>query len=138
MKILAQLANNANALDVIEELCSLVTSSSSRLCRLAITSIGTIACTSRCSASPVHDTATVTLIEFLSLDAPHVSAAAAVTLADVLRKHGGQREVVAPVLCGCLKVMDDGEGKAAVIWMLGEVGEVRFFRAERLVLRDWF
>ena len=64
------------------------------------------------------------LVELCSLDVGHVSAGAACTLRDVLRKHVVLRALVSPVLCGCLKFIEDGEGRAAIIWMLGEVGEV--------------
>ncbi|GMI41643.1 hypothetical protein TeGR_g8390, partial [Tetraparma gracilis] len=123
-QILAKLANTNNALDIISELSEYVSDIDGRLGKLAIKSIGEVACTSRCCASPVAETVVEKLVELCSLDVGHVSAAAAATLRDVLRKHPNQRDVVAPVLCGCLKFIEDGDGKAAIIWMLGEVGEV--------------
>jgi vesicle coat complex subunit len=124
VQILPKLANETNALDLLWELGEYVSDVDTRLGKMAIASIGVIACTERCCGSPVAESVVEKLVELCSLDVGHVSSAAACTLRDVLRKHNNQRSIVSPVLCGCLKFIDDGEGKAAIIWMLGEVGDV--------------
>jgi vesicle coat complex subunit len=43
---------------------------------------------------------------------------------DILRRYPEHAATVVPELHKCLKGLDDPEAKAAMVWMLGEYGEV--------------
>jgi len=62
------------------------------------------------------------LLEFLELDTDYVRSETVLVLKDLLRKYPGRRGDVLPYLHQCLRRIEDPQGKAAVIWMVGEYG----------------
>jgi len=60
----------------------------------------------------------------LDLDIAHVSSEAATALAKLLRKHPSLKGVISPPLPRALRYMVEGRGKASLIHLLGECGDV--------------
>jgi hypothetical protein len=63
------------------------------------------------------------LLGFLKYQTEYVITETLMVMKDLLRKYRNQSEQVLRVLEQCLEVVTDDDGKAAVIWMMGEFGE---------------
>jgi len=132
VNLLALLAGAETAQDICSELSEYVSDVDVRLSRLAVRAMGRIACRLHPGSSAGAEGAAIAegivcrLVEFLELAAlvPHVAAEGACRLADVLRRHPALRGHVAPALPKALRHVADPHGKAAVIWMLGESGDI--------------
>lgn len=120
MSILPRIANPNNAREIVAELTEYVAGGDAELARQAVRSIGEIAVRVPSSAEMV----TESLLELIEMEAEHVRAETVIVMQDVLRKYPDRAPSVIPSLHRCLKRMEDATGKAAVIWMIGEYGQL--------------
>ena len=121
--ILPKVANPTNAPDIVGELSEYISDIDSHLSRLAVRSMARIAC-SNAGGDWGAEHVVGKLVECLDLNVPHISAEAANALKDVLRKNPSLREYIAPPLPRALKYSTDSNGKASIIWLLGEVSDI--------------
>ncbi|GMH56350.1 hypothetical protein TL16_g02114 [Triparma laevis f. inornata] len=127
LSILPKLASADTAVDIITELCEYVSENDIRMAKLAIEAIAKVATERACqgtTAGGIGEIVTGKLVELCSLDGGPVSSAAACALKDVLRAHPNSRFSVAPVLGRCLKLGGEEKGKASLVWMIGEFGDI--------------
>mmetsp|Transcript_26734 Transcript_26734/g.33423 ORF Transcript_26734/g.33423 Transcript_26734/m.33423 type:complete len:799 (-) Transcript_26734:407-2803(-) len=117
--LLARLANEDNMGEIAAELGEYVADVDALMARKALCSIGQIAVNLPDGAASIIEK----LIEFLELDIDYVRSQTVLVMKDLLRKYPERRVDILPHLQRCLKRIDDPEGKAAVIWMVGEFGE---------------
>lgn len=120
MGVLPKVASAANAREVVAELTEYVAGVDAELARQAVRSIGEIAIRVPASAEPVVES----LLELIEMEAEYVRAETVVVMQDLLRKYPDRAPSVIPSLHRCLKRMEDPVGKAAVIWMIGEYGQL--------------
>jgi len=132
VEILSKLSNNNNAPDIVSELGEYVNDLDSNLARLAIRAMARIACSSKgyaddgkleSQAESIAGYIVSKLVELCELDNYHVSSQAAISLKDIMRVHPSKSDLVYSILPSALKFIADSEGKASVIWMIGEFGE---------------
>jgi vesicle coat complex subunit len=119
--LLPLISNDNNAKDIANELGEYVTDVDSELSKRAIAAIGNIAT----HVSGVASDMTVTLIQLVDLDIPYVRAETIKALTNIIRVYPDVRNHVisSHVLSKCLRVVEDSDAKACIIWMLGEYGE---------------
>lgn len=117
--VLTALATEHSMADIIAELSEYVTDVDAGIARKAIKGIGTIAI----KLPAAVDEAIEQLLGFLDLNIDYVSAEAVIVVKDLLRAYPDRYEEVLPAMQKCLKSVDEEEGKAAVIWMIGEYGD---------------
>jgi vesicle coat complex subunit len=120
MGILPKIANAVNAREIVAELTEYVAGVDADLARQAVRSIGEIAVRVPSAAEAVAES----LLELIEMEAEYVRAETVVVMQDVLRKYPDRAPSVIPSLHRCLKRMEDPYGKAAVIWMIGEYGQL--------------
>ena len=120
MSILPRISNPNNAREIVAELTEYVAGGDAELARQAVRSIGEIAVRVPTAA----ETVTESLLELIEMEAEHVRAETVIVMQDVLRKYPDRAPSVIPSLHRCLKRMEDPTGKAAVIWMIGEYGQL--------------
>jgi vesicle coat complex subunit len=121
--ILPKLANPDNAPDIVSELAELVNDQNKTLSRLAVTSMGEIACSGQGGPGAAEAIAR-RLVEMLDSTFDHISSEAAGALTLMIRKHPSLKTLIAPPLVRSLKFVTEPTGKAAVIYLLGECGEI--------------
>lgn len=123
IEILAKLVNPSNAPDIVGELAECVASSDHTLARLSVRSLARISCRD-VGGEGCAENITVRLVEMMDLDIAHVSSEAATALAAIVRKHPRLKELIAPPLPRVLKYMVESRGKASIIYLMGECGEI--------------
>jgi len=123
VKILPKLANPNNAPDIVSELAELVQDSDSQLSRLAVRSMTRIAC-HNVGGSGCEQSVALRLVEMLDSTVDHVCSEAATGLASVIRSHPNLKEIIAPPLPRCLRYIQESAGRASIIYLLGECGDV--------------
>lgn len=122
MDILPKLANPENAPDIVAELAECVADANDTMSRLAVRSMARIAC--RDVGGPgCAESICRRLAELLDLNVPHICSEAATSLSHIVRKHPSLKPIVAPPLPRTLKYVTEPNGKASVIYLLGECGE---------------
>jgi len=121
--ILPKLANPDNAPDIVAELGEYAADADSQMGRIAIRSMSRIAVRDIGGEGSVPSI-TRRLVDMLDLDVSHVASEAASVLVDVLRKHPDMMTLIAPPLPRAVKYATEQKGKAALINLLGECGEV--------------
>eukprot|EP00592_Proboscia_alata_P005397 CAMPEP_0194372510 /NCGR_PEP_ID=MMETSP0174-20130528/20900_1 /TAXON_ID=216777 /ORGANISM="Proboscia alata, Strain PI-D3" /LENGTH=790 /DNA_ID=CAMNT_0039151105 /DNA_START=134 /DNA_END=2502 /DNA_ORIENTATION=+ len=121
--LLAKLVCPSNASDIVAELGEYVTGSDRILSRLAIRALSRIACHDHGGEGCV-DAIVGLLVEFLDIGISHVGSESAGALKDVLRRHSRHRASIAPILPRAIKFVTEPSGRASVIWLLGETGDV--------------
>lgn len=123
ISILSKMANPDNAPDIVAELAELASDMETTLGRLAIRSMTRIACRNvggpGCEQSIARK-----LVEMLDLNVDHICSEAATALSHLLRKHPALKTVIAPPLPRTLKFVQEPSGKASIIFLLGECGDV--------------
>lgn len=121
--ILPKLANPDNAPDIVAELAECVNDMNVKLSRLSVRSMTSIAC--RDTGGPgCAESIARRLVEMLDLIVPHICSEAGTALASVLRKHPSLKPIIAPPLSRGLKYIDEPSGKASIVFMLGECGDI--------------
>lgn len=117
------MANPDNAPDIVAELSELVADSDQQLSRLAVRSMTRIAC--RGVGGPgCEQSVARRLVEMLDLNIDHICSEAATSLTHLLRKHPLLKEAIAPPLARSLKYVQEASGKASIVYLLGECGDV--------------
>ncbi len=122
LRILPMVADDANTPDIVSELSEYVSGVDSDIASAAVRAIGDIALR---VASSV-DTVIATLLEVLDLDldADWVRSQTVIVMQTLLRRHPSRAPSVIPALHKALKQVTDPEGRAAVVWMIGEYGDM--------------
>ena len=124
VRILAKLANPDTAPDIVAELGELVADVDDTMGRLAVRSMGAIAIHDKGGDGAVESIAR-RLVEMLDLQGiAHVSSEAATALANLVRRHPSIITVVSAPLPRALRYITEPTGKASVIFLLGEYGEL--------------
>ena len=123
VSILPRLANPDTAPDIVAELAELVHDPNEKLSRLAIRSMGRIACSGQGGPGAAEAIAR-RLVDMLDSVLEHVSSEAACSLTLMVRKHASLKTLVSPPLVRSLKYVTEPAGKAAVIYLVGECGEI--------------
>ena len=119
VKILPMLANPDTAPDIVAELAETVNSNNKHLSRLGIQSMAKIAC--RNTGGPgAAESIAQRLVDFLDLNVQHIQGEAATGLTLMVRKHPDLKPVCCNSLVRTLRYVDEGEGKASIVWLLGE------------------
>jgi AP-4 complex subunit beta-1 len=121
--ILPKLANPDTAPDIVSELAEIVWDTNPKTSRLAVRSMAQIACTSQ-GGPGAAESICRRLVEMLDIGIEHVSSEAATALTLILRKQPSLKSLVAPPLVRSLKYISEPSGKASIIYMLGECGEI--------------
>ena len=122
-QLLAKVTSPYNSRDIVAELCECVCDVDKHLSRLAIRGLAKIACNNS-GGEGCAEAIVLKLVELLDMDIAHISAEAANALKDILRKHPSLGSVMVPHLPRALRFIEDPQGKASVIWLLGELGDV--------------
>jgi len=119
VEILPLLANPDTAPDIVAELAEIVNSNNTRLSRLAIQSMAKIAC--RNTGGPgASESIAQRMVDFLDLNVQHIQSEAATGLTLMVRNHPELKPVCCNSLARTLRYVEEGEGKASIIWLLGE------------------
>eukprot|EP00938_MAST-03A_sp_MAST-3A-sp1_P003766 g3766.t1 len=118
LEILSNITNENNANEVIDELSEYVNGVDASVSRRSIKAIGEIGIQIQSTIPKVVKQ----LQEFLDFE-NFVRAETVVVLKDILRKYPQLASKVIPSIHKTLTQIDEAEGKAAVIWMIGEYGE---------------
>jgi AP-4 complex subunit beta-1 len=124
--ILPNLANPDTAPDIVAELAELVAADGPhvKLSRLAVRSMGKIACSGR-GGDGAPEAIARRLVEMMDFNVQHISSEAATALALMLRKQPtALKPLIAPPLVRSLKYMQEPTGKASIIFLLGECGDI--------------
>jgi vesicle coat complex subunit len=121
--ILPLLANPDTAPDIVSELAECVWDPNAKMSRLAIRSMARIACGGQGGPGAAEAIAR-RLVEMLDLNVDHVSSEAATALSLIVRKHPASKPLLAPPLVRSLKYMNESTGKAALVYLIGECGEL--------------
>jgi len=123
ISILSKVVTPYNAPDIVAELAECVASVDPMLSRLSVRSLTRIACRDE-GGEGCTDSITRRLVEMLDLDISHVNAEAASALADIVRQHPMLRAAVAPTLPRAVKFVMEAKGKANLLYLLGECGDI--------------
>lgn len=128
MSILPRIANPVNSKEILSELAEYVGGGAgggsggvdADLARQAVRATGEIGV----RVPQAADTVVESLLEALEMEAEYVRAATVMTMVDLLRVYPSKAPLVIPSLNRVLKRMEDAQGRAAVVWMLGEYGHL--------------
>jgi AP-4 complex subunit beta-1 len=120
--ILPRLSNPDNAPDIVSELAECVNDNNAKFSKLAIRSMGQIADQEKGGPGAAEAIAR-RLVDLLDGAVEHVSSEAALALTTLVRKNPSLRDLIAPPLVRSLKYVSS-HGKASVIYLLAECGEV--------------
>ena len=123
VSILPRLANPDTAPDIVSELAECVNDSNVKLSRLAVRSMARIACHGQ-GGPGAAEAISRRLVDMLDLNVEHVSSEAATALTLLVRKHAPLKPLVAPPLARSLKYVAEPAGKASVLYLLGECGDI--------------
>ena len=115
LEILSNITNENNANEVIDELSEYVNGVDASVSRRSIKAMGEIGIQIQSTIPKVVKQ----LQEFLDFE-NFVRAETVVVLKDILRKYPQLASKVIPSIHKTLTQIDEAEGKAAVIWMIGE------------------
>lgn len=119
LEVLTELCNIDNAQNVVEELGETATDVNVMVAGKAIQAISQIALCLSARANTCVDK----LLSLLTMEIDHITSEALVAMTNILRKFDDMVEVILPQLPDDLTSISDPEGKAALIWILGEYGE---------------
>ena len=124
VELLPLLANPDTAPDIVAELAELVHNTDPKLGRLAVRSMARIAC--RDTGGPgCAESIAQRMVECLDyLHVEHIQSEAASALTLMIRKHESLKPVAAMSLARTLKYLSEPTGKASIIYLLGECGDL--------------
>ena len=123
VEILPCLANPDTAPDIVAELGEMVNDSDVTLCRLAVRSMAKIVV--RGTGGPgCAESIAQRMVEMLDMNVEHVQSEAATALTLMIRKHAELKPVAASSLSRTLKYVNESSGKASIIFLLGECGDI--------------
>jgi vesicle coat complex subunit len=121
--VLSKLANNDTAPDIVAELAECVSDPNIKMSRLAVQSMTRIACSAQ-NIPGAAEAIARRLVEMLDLNVDHICSEAATALASIVRKHPSSKELAAPPLVRSLKYIKEPAGKASIIFLIGECGDM--------------
>ncbi|KYO36196.1 AP-4 complex subunit beta-1 [Alligator mississippiensis] len=116
MEVLCELVNDENVQQVLEELKGYCTDVSVELAQGAIFAIGSIART-------YTEQCVGILTELLGLKQEHITSAVVQAFRDLVWLCPQCTEAVCQALPSCEEIVQDSEGKQALVWLLGVHGE---------------
>eukprot|EP00980_Cylindrotheca_fusiformis_P020612 scaffold7679_cov134-Cylindrotheca_fusiformis.AAC.3 len=117
------LANPDTAPDIVNELGEMVFDQNTQLGRLAVRSMAKIAC--RGTGGPgCAESIAQRMVELLDSNVEHVQSEAATALTLMIRKHEDLKPVASMSLVRTLKYVEEPTGKASIIYLIGECGEM--------------
>jgi len=123
VEILPRLANPDTAPDIVAELAEMVNDSDTTLSRLAVRSLAKIVV--RDTGGPgCAESIAQRMVDMLDLNIEHVQSEAATALSMMIRKHADLKPVASMSLARTLKYVQEPSGKASIIFLLGECGEI--------------
>ena len=123
IQILPLLASPDTAPDIVAELAETVNDNNTRLSRLAIQSMAKIAC--RNTGGPgAAESIAQRMVDFLDFNVQHIQSEAATGLTLMVRKHPELKPVCCQSLARSLRYIEEGEGRASIIWLLGECCDI--------------
>jgi hypothetical protein len=123
IEAISLLANADNAPDIVNELGELVFDQNKQLGRLAVRSMAKIAC--RDTGGPgCAESIAQRMVDLLDSNVEHVQSEAATALTLMIRKHADLKPVASMSLVRTLKYVQEATGKASIIYLLGECGEI--------------
>ncbi len=121
MGILPRVASVGNSREIVAELTEYVSGVDAELARQAVRAIGEIALRVPEAAEGVVEA----LLELVEMDAEYVRGETIQVMQDLLRKYPERAATVVPSLHRCLRRLEGEEGgRAAVVWILGEYGQL--------------
>ncbi|XP_036894606.1 AP-4 complex subunit beta-1 isoform X3 [Sturnira hondurensis] len=116
VEVLCELVNDENVQQVLEELRGYCTDVSADFAQAAISAIGSIART-------YTDQCVQILTELLGLRQEHLTTVVVQTFRDLVWLCPQCTDAVCQALPGCEDIIQDSEGRQALIWLLGVHGE---------------
>jgi len=119
VKCLANLANDANAQDILSELSEYITDVDVEIARLSIRSIGKIAV----DVEAAMESAIYHLLTFLDMNQDYIICETSVCIKMMLRKYPDQYHDVLEKLKHIMRTVEESDGKCAILWILGEYGD---------------
>lgn len=123
VEILPRLANPDTAPDIVAELGEMVNDNDIQLSRLAVRSLAKIVV--RDTGGPgCAESIAQRMVDLLDLNIEHIQSEAATALTLMVRKHTSLKPVAATSLVRTLKYVQEPKGKASVIFLLGECGDI--------------
>ena len=123
VEILPLLANPDNAPDIVSELAELVNDQDTQLSRLCIRALAKIAC--RDTGGPgCAESIAQKMVDMLDSTVEHIPSEAATALTLMIRKHPDLKQLTSVSLARTLKYVKEGAGKASIIYLLGECGDI--------------
>eukprot|EP00934_Nitzschia_sp_Nitz4_P004086 Nitzschia sp. Nitz4//scaffold246_size28974//20458//23101//NITZ4_008086-RA/size28974-snap-gene-0.4-mRNA-1//-1//CDS//3329543924//4076//frame0 len=123
VQILPRLANPETAPDIVAELGETVNDTDVQLSRLAVRSLAKIVV--RDTGGPgCAESIAQRMVEMLDMNVEHVQSEAATALTLMIRKHAELKPVAATSLVRTLKYVQEPSGKASILFLLGECGDI--------------
>lgn len=123
VEILPRLANPETAPDIVAELAEMVNDNDTTLSRLAVRSLASIVV--RDTGGPgCAESIAQRMVDMLDVNVEHVQSEAASALSLMIRKHADLKPVAAMSLIRTLKYVQEPSGKASIIFLLGECGDI--------------
>jgi hypothetical protein len=119
VELLTELCNADNAESIVNELGEYATDVNVLVAKQAIRAIGQISLQLSTRANTCFDK----LLSLLTMDIDYVTSETLVAMTNILRKFDDMIEVILPQLPTSFDTVTDPEGKAALLWILGEYGE---------------
>lgn len=120
LKILLSIATQSTVEDIVSELSANVHDVDVSLAEESIKAIGQIAKSLPQTAEFCIDT----LLTFLSWEIEYITAQTLIVVRDLLLIYEKCTQAVLPQLQDCLELVQDSRGRAAIIWMTGQYGEL--------------
>lgn len=122
-EILPRLANPDTAPDIVAELGEMVNDGDTTLSRLAVRSLAKIVV--RDTGGPgCAESIAQRMVDMLDMNIEHVQSEAATALTLMVRKHAELKPVASASLARTLKYVNEPSGKASIIFLLGECGDI--------------
>ncbi|XP_065890599.1 AP-4 complex subunit beta-1-like [Dysidea avara] len=119
IEVLVEVSDNINALEIINELGEYAADVNVLVSKQSITSIGSIAL----RLPELAQTCVKKLLSLLSYGISCMTSNVLVCLTSILRQDESLEEMILPELPKNVNTITESEGKAALIWILGEYGE---------------
>jgi len=131
IKILSNLANDNNAIEILAELSEYITDVYVEIARLSIQTIGKICI----RVGSALNTALEHLMSFLDMGQDYVIAETCIAVKTILRKWPDHFEEILGRLKSNVRSVEETQGKCAVLWLIGEYGHT--FREAPYILEEY-
>ncbi|XP_065834378.1 uncharacterized protein [Oscarella lobularis] len=119
LDLLVTISSPSNVVDIVEELSAYAMDVNIEMARRSIRAVGKIAMLH----SSCADHCRMKLLALLSLEVSYVSSEVLIVMKDLVRKYVDAADDIVQHLPASAALVTDAEGKAALIWTLGEYGE---------------